>query len=120
LATREWLLIAVAAFSLMTVEHESTVQSTRVATAAEGQSFTTEKPDGQRADPAKPESGTAVARGMGKEAVRTRWGPPEEIRKIRTCFGWQEEWIYRGDAKHFGASERILLFDEGEILTDMR
>jgi hypothetical protein len=119
-ATREWLLIAVAGFSLVAVGPVSPVQMTGVATAAEGQAFNAEAPAGQRADPAKPESGTAVARGMGKEAVRTRWGPPEEVRKIRTCFGWQEEWVYRGDAKRFGASERVLLFDEGEILTDMR
>jgi hypothetical protein len=36
---------------------------------------------------------------MGKEAVCTVWGKPEEIRKIRTCFEWQEEWVYRGDPK---------------------
>ena len=57
---------------------------------------------------------------LGKEAVRTAWGEPEEIRKIRTCFGWQEEWVYRGDPKRFGASERILLFDEGEVLTEIK
>lgn len=120
MAARAWFLIAVAGFSLVTVSHVSPVQKTGVATAAERRVFNTEQPDGQRADPAKPESAMAVARGMGKEAVRTEWGPPEEVRKIRTCFGWQEEWIYRGDAKRFGARERILLFDEGDILTDMR
>ena len=57
---------------------------------------------------------------MGKEAVRTVWGEPEEIRKIRTCFGWQEEWVYRGDPKRFGVSERILLFDEGEVLAEIK
>jgi hypothetical protein len=57
---------------------------------------------------------------MGKEAIRQVWGAPEEVRKIRTCFGWQEEWVYRGDAKRFGASERVLLFDEGELLTEIK
>jgi hypothetical protein len=71
LAAREWFLITVAGFSLVTVGHVSTVQRTGVATAAEERAFNTEKPDGQRVDPAKPESGAAVARGMGKEAVRT-------------------------------------------------
>jgi hypothetical protein len=120
LAARGWLLIAVAGFSLVTVGHVSPVLRIGAATAAEGRVFNTEQPDGRGVDPAQSESGIAVARAMGKEAVRTEWGPPEEVRKIRTCFGWQEEWIYRGDAKHFGASERILLFDEGEILTDTR
>jgi hypothetical protein len=68
----------------------------------------------------KPTGSTSITRGMGKEAVRTEWGEPEEIRKIRTCFGWQEEWVYRGDPKRFGASERSLLFDEGEVLTEIK
>lgn len=120
MAAREWVLIAVAGFSLVAAGYVSPVLRTGVATAAEGRVFTTEQPDGRGADPAQPESGIAMARGMGKEAVRTEWGPPEEVRKIRTCFGWQEEWIYRGDVRRFGASERILLFDEGEILTNKR
>jgi hypothetical protein len=120
LGIREWLLIAVAGVSLVTVGHVSTAEMTGVATAAEGQSVNAEAPSGQSVAPDNPESGTPVARGLGKEAVRTRWGPPLEVRKIRTCFGWQEEWVYRGDPKRFGASERILLFDEGEILTDIR
>jgi hypothetical protein len=57
---------------------------------------------------------------MGKEAVRDVWGAPEEVRKIRTCFGWQEEWVYRGNTERFGASERVLLFDEGEVLTEIK
>jgi hypothetical protein len=52
-----------------------------------------------RTDADKPDGSTAITRGMGKEAVRTVWGEPEEIRKIRTCFEWQEEWVYRGDPK---------------------
>jgi len=74
----------------------------------------------QRTDPDKPGGQTAITRGMEKQAVRTVWGEPEEVRKIRTCFGWQEEWVYRGDPKRFGASERVLLFDEGEVLTEIR
>ena len=113
-ALREWLLIAVAGLSPVTVAQVSTVAMTGVAT------FSAEAPAGQSAAPDKPESGAAVARGMGKEAVLTRWGQPEEIRKIRTCFGWQEEWVYRGDPQRFGSSERILLFDEGEVLTAIK
>lgn len=74
----------------------------------------------QSTDADKPDGSTAITRGMGKEAVRTVWGEPEEIRKIRTCFGWQEEWVYRGDPKRFGLSERVLLFDEGEVLTEIK
>ena len=74
----------------------------------------------QGAGPDTPMSSPSVTRGMGKEAVRTVWGDPEEIRKIRTCFGWQEEWVYRGDAKRFGGSERVLLFDEGDVLTEIK
>ena len=66
------------------------------------------------------QGGASVTRGMGKEAVRTAWGAPEEVRRIRTCFGWQEEWVYRGDPARFGAGERILLFDEGEVLTEIK
>jgi len=87
--------------------------------AAEVHSFTAQAPATQGAID-KPDGGTSITRGMGKEAVRTVWGEPEEIRKIRTCFGWQEEWVYRGDPKRFGVSERILLFDEGEVLTEIK
>lgn len=75
---------------------------------------------GQNTGAAQSEGQVPVALGMGKEAVRQVWGAPEEVRKIRTCFGWQEEWVYRGDAKRFGASERVLLFDEGELLTEIK
>jgi hypothetical protein len=68
----------------------------------------------------RPAGSPSIMRGMGKEAVRSAWGEPEEIRKIRTCFGWQEEWVYRGDPKRFGASERVLLFDEGEVVTEIK
>lgn len=71
-------------------------------------------------DTEKSEGRTAVARGMRKEAVRNVWGDPEDIRRIRTCFGTQEEWVYRGDPQRFGASERVLLFDEGEVLTEIK
>lgn len=115
-----WLLIAVAALSRVTVSYEGEVAMTGLAIAAKARPFQAPTPAGQSADTDKPVGGTAVARGMGKEAVRTVWGPPEEIRKIRTCFGWQEEWVYRGDPERFGGSERILLFDEGEVLTDIK
>ena len=77
-------------------------------------------PAPQGAGTDKPASSPSVTRGMGKEAVRTVWGDPEEIRKIRTCFGWQEEWVYRSDPKRFGVSERVLLFDEGDVLTEIK
>jgi hypothetical protein len=75
-------------------------------------------PPGAEAD--KPPGRASITHGMGKEAVRTAWGEPEEIRKIRTCFGWQEEWVYRGAPNRFGGSERVLLFDEGEVLTEIK
>ena len=59
-------------------------------------------------------------RGMDKEAVRGLWGDPAEVRKMRTCFGWQEEWVYRGDQQRYGADERTLLFDEGEVLSEIK
>jgi hypothetical protein len=74
----------------------------------------------QEAGTDKPAGSPPITRGMGKEAVRTVWGDPEVIRKIRTCFGWQEEWVYRGDPKRFGVSERVLLFDEGDVLTEIK
>jgi hypothetical protein len=76
--------------------------------------------DGQSAGTEAPAVGRPVTRGMGKEAVRAVWGDPEEIRKLRTCFGWQEEWVYRGDPQRFGVAERILLFDEGEVLVEIK
>jgi hypothetical protein len=90
------------------------------ALAAEARLSIAQAPASQRTDADKPDGSTAITRGMGKEAVRTVWGEPEEIRKIRTCFGWQEEWVYRGDPKRFGVSERVLLFDEGEVLTEIK
>jgi hypothetical protein len=48
-------------------------------------------PASQRTDADKPDGSTTITRGMGKEAVRPVWGEPEEIRKIRTCFGWQKD-----------------------------
>jgi hypothetical protein len=115
-----WLLIILAVLSLVAMGPEGKVTLTGLAMAAEARPFNAQAPTGQSADTERPEGGTAVARGMGKEAVRTAWGNPEEIRKIRTCFGWQEEWVYRGDPKRFGGSERILLFDEGEVLTEIK
>lgn len=72
-----------------------------------------------------PEAGSSGGRagltqGMSKEAVRQAWGAPENVRKIRTCFGWQEEWVYRGQGEHAGAAESVLLFDEGEVLVEIK
>src|SRR5262245_24086062 len=88
--------------------------------AAEVRLSIAQVPASQRTNADEPDGSTAITRGMGKEAVRTMWGKPEEIRKIRTCFGWQEEWVYRGDPKRFGLSERVLLFDEGDVLTEIK
>jgi len=75
---------------------------------------------GESAGKSEAEKPPAVTRGMGKAEVHQAWGAPEEVRKLRTCFGWQEEWVYRGDIERFGASERVLLFDEGEVLTEIK
>ena len=115
-----WLLIMVAAVSLVALWHKSRWAPIAPALAAEARPLTAQAPAGQSAGSEESAGGTSVTPGMGKEAVRTVWGDPEEVRKIRTCFGWQEEWVYRGDAKRFGASERILLFDEGEVLTEIK
>jgi hypothetical protein len=115
-----WLLIMVAALSLVVPCHKSRCTPIAPALAAEAQPFMAQAPAGPSAGSEKSTGGTSLTPGMGKEAVRTVWGDPEEVRKIRTCFGWQEEWVYRGDAKRFGASERILLFDEGEVLTEIK
>ncbi|MGH8059789.1 MAG: hypothetical protein ACREOH_21550 [Candidatus Entotheonellia bacterium] len=61
-----------------------------------------------------------VTIGMRKEDVRARWGAPAEVRKNRTCFGTAEEWVYRGDPQRYGADERVLSFDEWEVLTEIR
>ena len=114
------LLISMAALSLVAMGDEGSDTITALAMAAEARPSMAQAPSGQSADIEKPEGGMSVTRGIGKEAVRTVWGDPEEIRKIRTCFGWQEEWVYRGDPKRFGVSERVLLFDEGEVLTEIK
>jgi hypothetical protein len=75
---------------------------------------------GQSSEASRPENRPSLTRGMGKEAVRQAWGAPEQVRKIRTCFGWQEEWVYRGAEDQSGASEQVLLFDEGELLTEIK
>jgi hypothetical protein len=90
------------------------------ALATEGHRLLAQAPASQRPDADKPDSHATVTKGLEKEAVRTAWGEPAAIRKIRTCFGWQEEWIYRGDPKRFGADERVLLFDEGEVLMEIK
>jgi hypothetical protein len=114
------LLITVAALSVVTVGLEGRSTMIALAVAGEARLFMAQTPAEQSPHPEKPQGGTPVTRGMGKEAVRTAWGDPEEVRRIRTCFGWQEEWVYRGDPKRFGASERTLLFDEGEVLTEIK
>ena len=63
---------------------------------------------------------TSIGLKMRKEAVRKLWGEPAEIRKVRTCFGAAEEWVYRGDPQRYGASERVLQFDEDGVLTEIR
>jgi hypothetical protein len=118
--TMAWrLLSTVAAVLLVGLCHARGNTMIVPAMAAEARLFMAQAAS-QSADPDKPDGGTSVTRGMGKEAVRTAWGEPEEIRKIRTCFGWQEEWVYRGDPKRFGVAERVLLFDEGEVLTEIK
>jgi hypothetical protein len=115
-----WLLMTLAGLALVTVCQADRGALVAPAVAAESRPVVAQTPAGQRADTDKREGATSVTRGMGKEAVRTAWGEPEEIRRIRTCFGWQEEWVYRGDPKRFGVSERVLLFDEGEVLTEIK
>jgi hypothetical protein len=90
------------------------------ALAAEAYRPVAQAPTPPGAETDKPSGRTSITRGMGMEAVRTAWGEPEQIRRIRTCFGWQEEWVYRGDPNRFGGSERVLLFDEGEVLTEIK
>jgi hypothetical protein len=113
-----WLLVA--GLAVAAVCYRGGGMMAALAKAAESQPFAapTQVPQSGHTD--KSEGKTSVRRGMGKEAVRTEWGNPAEIRRIRTCFGWQEEWVYRGDPQRFGVSERILLFDEGEALTEIR
>jgi hypothetical protein len=115
---RFWLLTIVAILSSMSMPAEGGGILAAPTMAAEWQPLSAQA--GQNAGAAQSEGQVPVALGMGKEAVRQVWGAPEEVRKVRTCFGWQEEWVYRGDAKRFGASERVLLFDEGELLTEIK
>jgi hypothetical protein len=117
-AIRQWLLTMVAVLAGMAMSAAGAGVRAAPAGAAESQPLSGQA--GQSTEAGPSEGRTPVALGMGKEAVRQVWGAPEEVRKIRTCFGWQEEWVYRGDAKRFGASERVLLFDEGEILTEIK
>jgi hypothetical protein len=119
--TRAWWRLTILATALLVgLSHVRGGTIPLPAIAGEVQLFMAQAPATQDADPNKSTGEASVTRGMGKEAVRTVWGDPEEIRKIRTCFGWQEEWVYRGDQKRFGASERVLLFDEGEVLTEIK
>jgi hypothetical protein len=111
-----WLLVAGLAIAAVCYAGGGTHAA--LAEAAESQPFAAQAPQSGHTDTS--EGKTSVTRGMGKEAVRTVWGNPGEIRRIRTCFGWQEEWVYRGDPQRFGDSERILLFDEGEVLTEIK
>jgi hypothetical protein len=115
-----WYLIAVTGSSVVAMGYAGGGTLIPPAVAAGWRPFIAAAQAAQRGDTMPPEGETSVTPGMGKEAVRKVWGDPEEIRKIRTCFGWQEEWVYRGDAKRFGVSERVLLFDEGEVLTEIK
>jgi hypothetical protein len=110
----------VAAVLWVGLYHGSGTTLTLPALVAQAHLSVAQAPAAQGGETDKPTSSTSITRGMGKEAVRTAWGEPEEIRKIRTCFGWQEEWVYRGDPNRFGVSERVLLFDEGEVLTEIK
>jgi hypothetical protein len=114
------LLTTGAAVSLVGLCHARGGTILMPAMAAEAQLFVVQAPATQGTDTDQPQGGTSVTRGMGKEAVRAAWGEPEATRKIRTCFGWQEAWVYRGDPKRFGVNERVLLFDEGEVLTEIK
>jgi hypothetical protein len=113
-----WLLVAGLAVASVCCDGGDTIIA--LAKAAEPRPFAAQAQAPPSGHIDKPEGKTSVTRGMGKEAVRTVWGDPKEIRRIRTCFGWQEEWVYGGDPQRFGAGERILLFDEGEVLTEIK
>ena len=115
-----WLLSTLAGLALLAASQAGNSTIGVPAMAVEGRHASAQGPGGRSANTERPEDSASVTRGMGKEAVRSVWGDPAEIRKIRTCFGWQEEWVYRGDTEQFGVSERILLFDEGELLTEIK
>jgi hypothetical protein len=67
-----------------------------------------------------PISPSAVTTGMKKEQVHALWGEPIEVRQTRTCFGTREEWVYRGNPQRYGSEERTLLFDEADVLEEMK
>ena len=115
-----WLVMSVAFLSLPEIRLEARRPLAVPVLRAESQPRWARAHAGQSTGAEKPEGRGTVTPGMGKEAVRHIWGAPEAVRKIRTCFGWQEEWVYRGDPQRFGASERVLLFDEGEVLTEIK
>jgi hypothetical protein len=74
----------------------------------------------QTTDTTSSTSPGAVSKGMTKKQVRSLWGEPREVRRVRTCFGSQEEWLYRGDPQRYGGEERLLLFNEEEVLEDIK
>jgi hypothetical protein len=90
------------------------------AIAAESPFLSAQAQTGQNTDVEKPESRARLTHGMGKQAVRHAWGAPEEVRQSRTCVGWWEEWVYRGDPQRFGANACVPLFDEDEVLTEIK
>jgi hypothetical protein len=109
------LFLSPALLPMPAVPHERGRLMPLLATAAEAQ-----ERSWQTTAPEKTPGQTAVTVGMRKEAVRALWGEPVEIGKIRTCFGTKEEWVFQGDLQRFGARERILHFDEDEVLTEIR
>ena len=58
--------------------------------------------------------------GMRKDDVHRLWGEPAEVKKIRACIGFAEEWVYRGDRERYGSDERILYFDEFDVLKEIK
>jgi hypothetical protein len=115
-----WLLIVGVFLAVMGTRSGGGSALAALAIVAESRPLSAQTQAGQNTDAANPDDRPQVTRGMRKEAVHHAWGAPEEVRKIRTCFGWQEEWVYRGDPQRFGANERVLLFDEGEVLTEIK
>lgn len=115
-----WILTNGALFPVMGLWYtEAAIHTTSVLAAAR-QFVSAQAHAGENTQANETRKPSGVTRGMGKTEVRQVWGSPEEVRKLRTCFGWQEEWVYRGDVERFGASERVLLFDEGEVLTEIK
>src|SRR5262245_65025378 len=99
-----WHLITVIGWGLVMVCFDGGGTMIAPAVAADWRPFMVQAQAGQSGETTKPEGEMSVSPGMGKEAVRKVWGDPEEIRKLRTCFGWQEEGVYRGDPKRVGVS----------------